>query len=355
MKAFVLVNEGLEELALAEISELSKVEGKKKGRGLVEFSAEKEELVKLCYYGQSLRRVLAGLDSVGDWGKAELAKVKWGDYLFKDCLFRVEVLGVKGNEKRMEICREISKKVFEIVKKELGFELSFDFKIPDVKLVVYFDGVKYFVGVDLGGYELNKRGYRVFVHSASLKGDLGYYLLRKSGFAKGEKLVVGLVKDGVLAIEAGLFVSGKKVNRERFAWEEMPGFKGIEAEEREGKGEKIFGFDVSKRNVTAAKKNARIARVEEELQLVKMEVDELDVRFKEGEVDRLIFLVTKKDEGKINEIYHQAKYVLRKKGILLMVGREGWEVQVGEGFRLRGEEVLKRGGSRWKVWVMERK
>lgn len=98
-----------------------------------------------------------------------------------------------------------------------------------------------------------------------------------------------------------------------------------------------------------------IAGVADLIELNKFGLDETDVKFKEGELDRMIFHVTKKDEDKLNEIYHQATYVLKKKGVLLMVGRNSWEISVPGKFKLVSEEEVKRGESSWKIWKMEKK
>ncbi len=325
MISWIIVNSGLEELALKEVFELIGVKGKV-SNGVVEFEAEKKDLVKLSSRGQSFRKILIGLGKVSSLGKVDFSKINWKDYFSKGVSFKVEVEGVLGNEKRLKIGKQVGSKVFLSVKKKLGFELKFDMKKPDVMVLVYYSRKNYFIGIDVCG-NLDKRSYRVFVNSASFKGDLAYYFVRKSGFVSGEKLVVGFVKDGTIAIEAGLFVKKKGV----------------------------FGFDSSMVSIIAAKKNAKIAKVSELIELSKFDLDEMDVKFSKGSVNRLIFQVTKKDEDKLNEIYYQTDYVLKKKVTLLMVGRKDWDISVSDKFKLVSSEEIKRGGSIYKVWLMEKK
>jgi len=355
MKAFVLVN--FEELALDEISELVRVKGKA-GSGVVEFSIrKKKDLTLLCYWGQSFRNVLLSLGKVSDLDEVDFSGVKWGDYFFEGASFKVEVEGVKGNENRAAMSWKVSKQIFSLVKEELGWELKVDFKKPDVVVLIYFDGKKYYLGVDLCGFDLAKRNYRVFVNPASFKGDMAYYLMRKSGFLRGEKLAVGFVKDGTLAIEAGLFSFGLAVNKD-FAFTRLPlfnGFKEPTIQKTSWSPAPVYGFDNSMVNIRAAKKNAKIAGVDDLVKLNKFSLDELDVKFSEGEVDRLVFQVTRKDEDKLNEIYYQASYVLRKKGVLMMIGRSGWKISISNKFKLISEELIKKGESSWRVWVMEKK
>ncbi len=346
MKIIILTN--FEELSLLEIKELVNVKGKKVGSGVIKVDVSEEEMLVLCSRGQSFKRVLLNVDSVDDLEDINLSGFEWSDVLWPECSFKVEIEGVKGNEKRIEIGRKIADLVLAVV----DFKLNIDFKKPEVGVYLYFDGKKYFLGIDLIGYEMNKRDYRVFVNSASFKGDIGYYLVRKSDFVKGEKLVVGFVKDGTTLIEAGLFDVGKVVNK-KFSFEKFPKFKELKKKEIEKKETKVQGFDESMVNVRAARKNAQLAGVY--VTANKFDLDELDVKFSEGEVDRLIFQITKKDEDKLNEIYYQANYVLRKKGTLLILSREGWEISVSDKFKLVGSEVIKKGQSSYKIWLLEKK
>lgn len=359
MKSFILVNAGLEELALKEVFELIKVKGKISGSGVIEFEAKKEELVKLVFCGQSFRKVLVGLGKNTVLSKVDFSKVEWGDYFSEGFSFKVEVEGVEGNEKRLKIGKQMGSKVFLAVKKKLGAELKFDMKKPDIVVLVYYGSKNYFIGVDVCGCELDKRSYRVFVNQASLKGDLAYYLVRKSGFVKGERLVVGFVRDGTVLIEAGLFSFGLKVNREEFAFKKWPLFRSFKdptvQKNPRPPTPKIIGFDENMMSIRAARKNAKIAGVAELIELNKFDLDELDVKFSKGKIDRLILQVTRKDEDKLNEIYYQASYVLKKKGTLLIMGRNSWEISVSGKFKLISEEEVKRGGSTWKVWLMEKK
>ncbi|MFH1682336.1 MAG: THUMP domain-containing protein [Candidatus Woesearchaeota archaeon] len=359
MKAFILVEPGFEKIAVQEITRLVSLASKIAGQGVIEVEVSKEELAALAYQGQSFKKVLIGLEKNADLEKVKFSKVAWTDYFFEGVKFKIEVEGVKGQDNRLEISRNIAGKIFPLV----DFKIEIDVKNPELVVLVYFDGNKYFMGMDVCGFDLARRNYRVFVNPASLRGDWGYYLIRKSGFVKGEKLVLGFIKDGTVLIEAALFNSGKAVHYSQkfeFAFRKFPLFAGfnfteffdqLDARVKEGK---VYGFDESMMNLRAARKNAKIAGVEQYLELTKHGLDELDVKFSEGEVDRLFFQITRKDEGQLNEIYHQANYVLRKKGTLMLMGRESWEVTISKKFRLLAEETVKRGDSNWKLWLMER-
>ena len=350
----LLILTDFEELSLLEVNELVGVKGEKVGSGILEIEVSKEKLLELCSRGQSFKRVLLKLDEVSDWNSVKFSGVDWESYFWKEASFKIDFSGVRGNENRIEIGREIGNRIFSLVEKESGFKPEINFKKPEMVVFVCFDGKKYFLGIDLIGYDLTKRDYRVFVNSASFKGDLGYYLVRQSGFVKGEKLVVGFVKDGVTLIEAGLF-DGELVVNQKFSFERLPVFKDLEFDTllKSKKENNISGFDESMMNIRASKKNAQIAKVS--VGVNKFSLDELDVKFSDGELDRLIFQITKKDEDKLNEIYYQADYVLRQKGVLLLLGRENWDLSISDKFKLVSSEVIKKGTSGYKIWVLGKK
>ncbi|MEK6809679.1 MAG: hypothetical protein AABY40_03320, partial [Nanoarchaeota archaeon] len=77
--------------------------------------------------------------------------------------------------------------------------------------------------------------------------------------------------------------------------------------------------------------------------------------FHEHEFDQVMFQVTTKDEDKLNEIYHQVKYLLKPKGTLLLIGRESWTISVPSFCKLVSEEVLERGENKYKLWLMQKK
>ena len=68
----------------------------------------------------------------------------------------------------------------------------------------------------------------------------------------------------------------------------------------------------------------------------------------------MIIQVTTKDEERLNEIYYQANYILKKKGTMLLIGRPNWELSVSEKFKLLEESEIKKGESVHKLWLLEK-
>ena len=264
---------------------------------------------------------------------------------------------MKGLENRLPIAKKVAGKVFAAVEKQ-KLSLKIDLKKPDFLLIAYFNGEEYLVGIDMAGEELHSRAYRVFTHSASSKGDLGYYFMRKTGYKSGHNFMIGYVKDGVIAVEAALYASRMPVHpgRNKFSYRKLPLFNSVKYHPLPPDASvSIAAVDDSTQNIMAARKNAQIAGVRKQLNIQKILLDELSGAFHEHEFDQILFQVTTKDEEKLNEIYHQAKYLLKPKGTLLLIGRESWEISIPSYCKLLSEEIVERGGNTYKLRLMQKK
>src|SRR3989344_775867 len=339
MKCFALVHSGLEKLALKEVQEL--ISNKPTiYNGIIEFSVKKkEDVLLLLSRMQSVRRLLISMEE---------------ECFFPNCTFKVDVENVKGIENRIEIAKRISEGIYA---KHPG--VSLNFKHPDLVVVVYVVDGKEYIGVDAAGKELHRRDFRLFPHAASFTGDTAYAIARAAIDAVDKlghgPLLVGFCKDGAIAIEAALFLNHLPVRDENWSCLKFPVFNGVKLLPSLPGNKKVFAFDESTPNVTAAKKNAKLAGVADVLDVQKRLVDDLDVRYGEEQFGAVIFHLTKKNKDKINEIYHQAYYILKKKGKLLLVTRGTYELSISDRFPLLSAEEIVRGESSHKLWVLEKK
>jgi 23S rRNA G2445 N2-methylase RlmL len=313
MRYFELVNQGLEEVAKQEIKEKLNVDAIV-NKNILEFETKKD--VNL----QSARRILTAITKTKDLSKINLRDFP-KDFFTNETKFKIEVENVKGQEDRLDISRDLATKFFDLLKPT---KPVLELKKPNFLIIVYFNEENYFIGIDKNVKEINARSYRVFPHSASFKGDLAYYFVRKSLFKPKEKLLSGFCKDGAIAIEAAKYSN-----------------------------DIIYAFDEAMPNVTAARKNAKIAKVE--LKIQKYAFDDLDVKYDQDFFDRIIFHVTSKDEVKINEIYYQASYILKSKGTLLIIGRSQCDLSISDKFKLLEENQIIKGESVYKFWLLEKK
>ncbi|MEK6853605.1 MAG: THUMP domain-containing protein [Nanoarchaeota archaeon] len=357
MKYCALVNPGLENICGKEIKELINLDTKI-SPGAVEFDSDPKKALSLLHRAQSVRRLLLQLGTWKKTDKINLENIKWPEWVASGLSFRAEVENLKGQENRLAVAKAFVGAVFTAAEKQ-HISLSIDLKKPDFLLVVHFNGTEYFAGLDLAGFELNARDYRVFTNSASCKGDIGYFFARRSGFVPGKKLLVGFAKDGVISIEAALYANNKPVHRktaEEFSYSRLPLFKGLNyGPAKTKKASVIIAIDESNQNVIAARKNAQIAGVRELVSIQRMYLDELSGTYAEKEFDNLIFQITTKDEDKLNEMYHQAEYLLKPKGTLLFISRRGWDAAISSKFTLVAKEELERGEHIYKILLLKKK
>ena len=365
MNLYAFVRPGTELVSQKEIQEVCNVNSIIHN-SVLEFDVKnKEDIVQAVYHLQSVRRLVFSLGKYQDIESINFNSVQfpWKDIFSKTCSCKVDVEGVKGQDNRITIAKNVLSSLLPTIEQKCGFTPNIDVKNPSIIISVFHNGDNYFIGIDMCGKELDARFYRVFPHSGSFKGDLAYYFVRKSGFSKGEQLLIGFVKDGALVIEAAILESTylvQDITQKDLSLFSFPLFHNFDFDQvisnpTQDNNKNIFAFDESTRNHTAARKNIKIAGVSSQIEISKHDIDDLDVRYSKDQFNRLIFHVTTKDEERINEIYYQASYVLQKKGTLLFIGRENWDVSVSEKFTLIEKEEIVHGKGKYVLWLLEKK
>ena len=348
LKGLVVSESGQEDISLLEVKELIGVKGTTIEGGVM-FDASIDGFILLCYKAQSAKRVLLLVCdfAFGDFFKDVATELKKSDLSkIKNKKILVEGLRIgKHSFNRIDAAQHIAK----IIGKKI------DYDTPDVHIFVYVVNEHCYIGIDLAGFDLSKREYKIFSHAASLKGTIAYGALRLAGFDGKKKLLSCFSKSGVFEIEAALFASGKAVNfyrKDKFAFWKLDEFKDkrlFEKMDKKIKDKKlnITAINNDLRHVSAGQKNAKIAGIEKQLGFSRMDVDWLDVKFKEGEIGLLVAQPVAGETAKMKEFFHQAQYVVSKKGKVLVVshGDSFKELAEKNGFKLVEERVLKRGES----------
>lgn len=353
MNLFSLVTPGLETIAQQEVQELLKTKAKI-SPSVIEFSMKsKEEAIYYLYHAQSARRILVSLGKFKDVETITFdTKFPWTDYFSPETSFKIEVEGVSGQENRFEIAGKVAGKLFDVLKK-IKIEPKIEFKKPGFLIIVFYNGKDYFLGIDLAGKELNSRDYRLFLHSASIKGDLAYYFVRKAGFTPGEKLLVGFCKDGTVAVEAALFANGAPVHKNNIL--PFPGFKEVTDQKRDVAPQTIYAGDGFRSNIIASKKNSWLAGVKKVIEFQQLQLEELSTYYSEQEFHRAIFYLTAPEEDKLNEILYQVKFILKPLGTVLFIGREEFEPAIPKEFILKESSAIAKGGKSYSLWLLEKK
>lgn len=366
---YFLVHLGLEKTCQQELQEKGNIVSTS-GRGLVICSLAPEKWMGTIRQLQSIRAVLLGMGRFPDISllssslHSVLGSFPWNELNAERYALELEHF---STEQRQELLPLLGKELIKVwIKEHITWKQ--DYKQADVRIVLHHTGKEILMGIDLAGRELHKRSYRVFPHAAGFTGDIAYYLVRKTGYIPGERLCIGFVKDGSLAIEAALLADHLPLvpAKTSFAAERLfpslaispilpsPLSKTTPPETTPPEAS-ILAFDPSRQNIIAARKNAKIAGVSRQIDIQRYAVDEMDMRYGESAVDRLLFHLTTKDEDALGELFHQATYILKPRGTFVLITRKVMELSIPDEFRLLQQEELVRGDSVQRIWLLEKK
>jgi 23S rRNA G2445 N2-methylase RlmL len=352
MKVYLITNSGLEQIAAEEVKEKISVDSKVSS-GVVQFSSGVDGVLKFVKSCQAGRRLLVAIDETDEVNSLKI-NMALSDYFSRGVKFKVAVEGVKGQDNRTLIAKTIAGKIFSKLEEE-SIEAELELKNPELLVVVYYNGTNYFLGIDIMGKELDSREYRVFTSSASFKGDFGYALVKNSNFSLEEKALFGFVKDGTMAIEAALWANNLPLLKKiKYSFKKMKIFDSVDSVLEQKSPISIYAVDSAIGNVNACRRNSSLAGVKELIKIQKATLEDWDSKYEEHEFNLLVIQVTSKDEEKLNEIYYQAKYLLKVGGRLMFVARPNWEPTISNKFKLLKEEELTRGESKYKYWLLER-
>ncbi|HIH11788.1 TPA: hypothetical protein HA241_06365 [Candidatus Woesearchaeota archaeon] len=358
VRIYFVVQLGMEEIAVQEFQELCSCTAISVHAGLIVGDITPEQVLLVLQRMQSPQRILLAIAEPTNTVETIAFDDRLKLYFYPQCRIKVEVENVRGQEVRSRIARNVAGKLISAVENVCGFEPVVEMKKPTI--IVYAVCVEgtYYVGVDAAGFELHARRYRLFPSAASFKGDFGYYFVRASGFQRGEKLLVGFVKDGTLAIEAALLANGVPLYPQStaFSYLSFPLFQGVQcALERLPSSTTVYAFDSSSPAVVAARRNVSLAGLKSLVDVKRCLLDELEVVYLSASFDRIIFYVSKKDEELINEIYYQASTLLKEGGFLLLLRCGSSDTVEPASFTVISNGVISRGDSVYSWRLFQKK
>lgn len=336
MKGLAITSKGIEDTASAEIKEIIGAECKIE-ESCVLFDFKKfEELCLLCYKSQSVDRIvyLTGDFEFKDFSEdfeEFLGKADFADWIKKYKNFKVECTRVgEHNFKSVDAETQFAKFTLKKYKKE---EPRFNLKEYDIIFFIYIINNKCYFGIDFGGFELNKRLYKIFLHPGSLRGTVAYALIRESGFGKKDAMLDPFSRDGVVVIESAFYANDFPVNyfkKDKFAFLKLDlgidyekFFRNLDKKISKKPKAEIYSFDHLFKYVDFSKKNAKIAGVDKSINFSRTELEWLDIKFKKEVIDRIITNLPTSKNANLDKIYHeffyQADYILKKDGRIAVV------------------------------------
>ncbi|MBI4145338.1 hypothetical protein HY493_03990 [Candidatus Woesearchaeota archaeon] len=331
---------GFEDVCASEAGRLLGVHASA-GAGIVSFSVD--TLLQACdyiYRAQTPSRVALELFSfkpakgLAKAVTAQLAKVSLKDWLPEDATFVVRAdLDIEG---RQELEAELGETIYESTKAKV------DLKRPDVTFLVVVRGAYGAFGIDLSGDDLGKRDYRIFLGPDALKGHVAASLVLLSGYAPGQLFLDPFCRSGVIPIEATLLATRRSPHhfgKEKFLFRRLPALKQTDWDaffakidkDVSGDATNILAMDPSFNNVSAAKKNAKIAGVIKQLTFSRTDLEFLDAKFGKHAVDTLVTLPPQpaqdmpelRVDSMMKDVFYQAEFVMKKNGTVVIICRTG--------------------------------
>jgi len=339
MKAFAISNQGIETITAAEIKELINSKNVNSSSSVITFDINDfKDLCKLVYCSQSVSRVCfllcefdvaKSITTTANNLKQKLKDFKISDWADEDFVVECERYGK----------HDFTSHDFAIAANNLISGAKVNFKSPQLRFYCYIQNNKGFFGVDVAGFDLGKREYRIFGHSSDLKATVAYSLARLSDFKPNTILLDPFSRSGAIAIEAALFASHFPVNyyrKDSFAFLKLKPFSNIDSkvfEARDKRIEKkklqIFNYSSSIAHVRSSEKNAKIAGINKLMKFSRVDVEWLELKFDKETVDAIVSYppMLSKNTNTANvkklysEFFYQADFILSKNGKIVLAAR----------------------------------
>ena len=382
MKAIAITHKGTEDIAALEIKELVKASSKISETVVLFEPKNMIDLCKLAYKAQSISRVVYLFDELkiqADFNKilktieTAIKKISFDKWLGKDKSFKVLCRHLTNNNfSSQDMEKEAGAFIIENIKQKKAYEQKVDLENPDLIFYVYIFGERCYLGIDFCGFDLSKRDYKVFSSASDIKGTIAYSLLRIARYEKQKKLLDPFCSSGVIPIEAALYSNGS-VNyyrKDNFAFLKLKPFEKENFDNffnklnKQDTKNKIFiaASDQQLYHVRSAKKNAKIAGANKDIEVSRIDLEWLDTKFNKNEIDLIAAkpLFSKYDVQKIkktyDEFFYAAKYILSEKGKIALISismdllKESAEKH---GFKIAEERIVWQGQQKLEITVFK--
>ncbi|MDA1196793.1 MAG: THUMP domain-containing protein [Nanoarchaeota archaeon] len=370
----VLVSKGLEQAAEQEIKDLTKAKTKIEDQ-IVLAETTRENICVIAYKAQTLDIVgelLASFEYTDEEdllkkAESEIKTITWKDWIDKEISFRVTGITRDTKLPREELAAEIGG---FIINENKGLKVNL--KNPELNILLIVTKNKAYLAVDYVGHDLHKREYKIFPNPASLRGTIAAALLHVAQWKTKEMLLDPFSQSGEICIEAALkqtktsinFYSQDKIAFKKLLPLDLPWIKWFAKHDKKVEVRKpnIYCFDAKMPNVTAAKKNAKIAGIHKAIKFSRFDVDWIDTKLEKASVQKIIthppepnkFSNTKELKKLYLELFYQAEFILKSTGTVTIIQRNQdliTEAAKEKGFKIMLEKEVYCGQSPLQIRV----
>jgi len=328
----------------------------------VQFTCTWDEAVRLAYRVQTALRVLVRIaphtQTIDELTEQPFDKSVIAQMLPEQGTFKAECELYDPSLMPQEIIEGIGEWIFTA-----GVPVSLS--KPDLIVVglATADGID--VGVDLVGWPLWKRDWRVMLSSRSIKGTIAASVAVYAGLLQKHTVLDPFGDDGSLAIEATMLLTGASPRRHAraFSFTRFPVLKDLGWNTLKVKLDKDIEEDISVtafsdtlRDTKSVRTNAKLAGIDKFLYSTKVGMDWTDMKTGEESIDRIVTAPIA--SGKVisparavklaDQLFWQAEFVLKKTGTVTCITEKPEELAVAakeHGFTL-GESHDVRMGQR---------
>lgn len=219
-------------------------------------------------------------------------------------------------------------------------EVTISLNSPELILYLRIVDNKYLFGLDCAGRELSKRQHLVFNNANSIKGTIGFSALLYAGYKPGMLLLDPFSLSGNIMLEAALLKSNISPNyyTKKFSLLLIPEFRDrvegiIKKADTKIKSAPskpdILSSDSLFNNVSAQKKNAKIAGADKFISFSRTDIYNLDIKSFDDRLDMVCSRVVEPSnhfsENQARNIcstmFRTLKYVLKKDAVLVFIVR----------------------------------
>ena len=341
----LLCHEGFEHIASKEVEELTG-KSSQQHKGYISVStARQQDMAMLAFYAQSIQRILITIGSINYTNTTATTTISSTQqnilrtFIPTEQTFAASI--TKQHEVEMstpDLAAIVGGEVVEYAQKN-NIPLRVQLKQPNIHIHGYANDNEIVFGIDIIGFDMSKRPYKVVNTPNSLNGSFAYCVLREVAYEQYKNLLDPFCHDGILVIEAALHTSKRSTffYEHNFAALQLQPLINTFKKEIEQLGNQdsvdkhIYGYGALLKTVKGAQKNAKIAGVHDKLLCSKVSIDWIDAKFEEGQVECIVTYPPQlskraqntKDIAKIyDELLYQSKYLLAKKGVLAMLMHE---------------------------------
>jgi len=362
---------GFEDVCAAEAKEILGIPAKA-GKGVITFSVD--SLLDACAYiykahtpARVMLELLRGRDALGLPGKIDDSLRQW--------LPDGSTFVVRAQTDNEDVPRQELELMFgDAIHERFGNKVSL--KTPDVTFLILVEQETAYFGIDLSGGDLGRRDYRIFLGPEALKGHVAASLVRLAGYEKKHAFLDLFCRNGIIPIEAALMVaklSPHHYGKEKFPFRKLPALKGtdwdaffskIDKEAKDAEAN-IIAMDPQFSNISAAKKNAKIAGIVKTITFSRTDLQFLDAQFGKHAINTLVTLPPQpsvnlpkeKVDKMLKDVFYQAEFVMKKGGTVVLITRTGADVLAAAAkeyqFTLKEERKVWQGDAELHVLVFQ--